>query len=47
VSGFERPGSLRLEGVAPFGSPAFILAARAGRATLLLPRDNRVLSGAC
>jgi hypothetical protein len=41
--GFERPASLRLEGVAPFGPPAFILAARAGTGTLLLPRDDRVL----
>jgi len=46
VAGFERPGSMRLEGVAPFGPPAFILAARAGEATLLLPRDNRVVRGA-
>ena len=43
IAGFERPASMRLEGVAPFGPPAFILAARAGTATLLLPRDNRVL----
>lgn len=46
VAGFERPASMRLEGVAPFGSPAFILAARGDTATLLLPRDNRVLRGA-
>jgi outer membrane biogenesis lipoprotein LolB len=46
VAGFERPASMRLEGVAPFGPPAFILAARAGTATLLLPRDERVLTGA-
>ena len=44
--GFERPASIRLEGVAPFGPPAFILAGRATSATLLLPRDNRVLTGA-
>lgn len=43
--GVERPASLRLEGVAPFGPPAFILAARAGTGTLLLPRDERVLRG--
>jgi hypothetical protein len=43
IAGFERPASMRLEGVAPFGPPAFILVARAGTATLLLPRDNRVL----
>ncbi len=44
--GVARPDLLRLEGLAPFGAPAFILAARGGRATLLLPRDNRVLSDA-
>lgn len=46
IAGFERPGSLRLEGVAPFGPPAFILAGRGDTATLLLPRDNRVLRDA-
>src|SRR5690348_11136026 len=47
VAGFERPASMRLEGVAPFGPPAFILAARGRNATLLLPRDQpRVLRGA-
>jgi hypothetical protein len=46
VSGFERPGSMRLEGVAPFGPPAFILVTRGDSATLLLPRDNGVLRGA-
>ena len=46
IAGFERPDSMRLEGVAPFGPPVFILAARGGSATLLLPRDNRVLTGA-
>jgi hypothetical protein len=34
---------VRLEGVAPFGAPVFILAARDERATLLLPRERRVL----
>lgn len=43
IAGFERPASMRLEGVAPFGPPAFILAARGGAATLVLLRDNRVL----
>ena len=43
IIGVERPASLRLEGVAPFGPPAFILAARGGSGTLLLPRDERVL----
>jgi hypothetical protein len=46
LAGFERPASMRLEGVAPFGPPAFILAARGDTATLLLPRDSRVLRGA-
>lgn len=45
-AGFERPASMRLEGVAPFGPPAFILAARGDMATLLLPRDSRVIRGA-
>jgi outer membrane lipoprotein-sorting protein len=45
-AGFERPSSMRLEGVAPFGPPAFILVARGGEATLLLPRDERVVRGA-
>jgi hypothetical protein len=43
IAGFARPGSMRLEGVAPFGPPAFILAARPGAAVLLLQRDERVL----
>jgi hypothetical protein len=46
VAGFARSASMRLEGVAPFGPPAFILTARAGTAVLLLPRDSRVLRGA-
>jgi hypothetical protein len=46
VAGFARPSSMRLEGVAPFGPPAFILAARGDTAVLLLPRDSRVLRGA-
>lgn len=46
VFGFERPASLRLEGVAPFGQPAFILVARSDEATLLLPRDGAVVRGA-
>jgi hypothetical protein len=46
VAGFERPASMRLEGVAPFGPPAFILAARGGTAVLLLPRDERILRDA-
>ena len=47
IAGFARPASMRLEGVAPFGPPAFILASHDGDAVLLLPRDApRVLRGA-
>jgi hypothetical protein len=45
IAGFERPASMRLEGVAPFGPPAFILATNGDLAVLLLPRDERVLRG--
>ena len=44
ITGLQRGGAARLEGVAPFGAPVFILAARAELATLLLPRDRRVLA---
>lgn len=40
------PEALRLEGVAPFGSPVFILVAEGSRGTLLLLRDRRVLQNA-
>lgn len=43
VAGLEAGGAARLEGLAPFGAPLFILAGRAERATLLLPRERRVL----
>jgi hypothetical protein len=46
VAGFARPASMRLEGVAPFGPPAFILASRPEMTVLLLPRESRVLHGA-
>src|SRR6185436_20120290 len=42
-AGLERGGDVRLEGVAPFGAPVFILAGKNDKATLLLPRDHRVL----
>jgi hypothetical protein len=42
LAGFQPPAA-RLEAVAPFGAPLFILAERGGDATLLLPRDERVL----
>jgi hypothetical protein len=45
-AGLAAPASIRFEGVAPFGQPFFILAARDNRGTLLLPRDNRVLKDA-
>jgi outer membrane biogenesis lipoprotein LolB len=41
-SGFEAGGALRLEGIAPFGPPTFILAGRNDTATLVM-RDRRVL----
>jgi hypothetical protein len=37
------PGGIRLEGVAPFGQPVFILVGTPSDATLLLPRDERVV----
>lgn len=43
VAGLEAGGSVRLEGLAPFGPPVFILAGRQERAMLLLPREHRVL----
>jgi hypothetical protein len=46
VVGAAVPDRIRLEALAPFGPPVFILAAHDGRATLLLPRDDRVLSDA-
>jgi outer membrane lipoprotein-sorting protein len=44
-AGFARPDSMRLEGVAPFGPPAFILVSRDRTATLVLPRESSVLRG--
>ncbi len=41
-----RPASLRLEGLAPFGAPAFVLVAGSAPAVLLLPRERRVVTGA-
>ncbi|MEO6213149.1 MAG: hypothetical protein ABIP65_05930 [Vicinamibacterales bacterium] len=45
-AGFAAPDEMVLEGLAPFGKPAFLLTARGGDATLVLPRDERVLRGA-
>jgi len=44
LTGLEAGGAVRLEAVAPFGAPFFILAGRNERATLVLPRERRVLS---
>ena len=41
--GVARPASARLEATAPFGAPLFIFVAHDDEATLLLPRDDRVL----
>lgn len=46
LAGLQAPDGLRLEGVAPFGPPYFILVASGGLATLLLEREDRVLSDA-
>jgi outer membrane biogenesis lipoprotein LolB len=43
LTGLESGGAVRLEAVAPFGAPFFILAGRNERATLVLPRERRVL----
>lgn len=46
-AGFTDEGQARLEGRAPFGRPVFVLVAPSvSRATLILPRENRVLTGA-
>ena len=43
LAGLASGGHARLEGLAPFGPPVFILAARAEAATLVLPRERRIL----
>lgn len=45
-AGLAAPAAIRFEAVAPFGPPVFVLAGRDNRATLLLPRDDRVLRDA-
>jgi len=45
-AGLAAPEDIVLEGLAPFGKPAFVLSGRGGQATLWLPRDERVLRGA-
>lgn len=44
--GVAAPASARIEAVAPFGQPVFILVARGAEATLLLPREDRVVERA-
>jgi outer membrane lipoprotein-sorting protein len=41
--GVAAPASARIEAVAPFGPPVFIFVATGDDATLLLPRDDRIL----
>ena len=45
LAGLAEPGAVRLEGLAPFGPPAFIFVAQPGRAALLMPRESRALVG--
>jgi outer membrane biogenesis lipoprotein LolB len=45
-AGLEAPAAVRFEAIAPFGQPFFILAGRDDRASLLLPRENRILTDA-
>jgi len=45
LGGVAAPSSVRLEALAPFGQPIFIFVAMDDQATLLLPRDERVLQG--
>jgi hypothetical protein len=44
--GLADGNSMRLELIAPFGPPGFILVAQGGEGTLLLPRDNAVVKAA-
>jgi hypothetical protein len=43
MAGFAAPASARLEAVASFGQPLFVFVATSDEASLLLPRDRRVL----
>ena len=43
TAGLARPSSARLEAVASFGQPVFVFVATGGDASLVLPRDRRVL----
>jgi hypothetical protein len=44
LMGLEPGGAVRLEAVAPFGAPFFVMAGRNERVTLILPREHRVLN---
>jgi len=46
LAALARPARLRLVGVAPFGSPGFVLVVDADAAVLVLPRDRRVVTDA-
>ncbi|MFP5378171.1 MAG: hypothetical protein ACLGHP_00120 [Vicinamibacteria bacterium] len=46
IAGFAAPASIRLEAVAPFGPPGFILAGVNDRARLVFPRERQVLDEA-
>lgn len=43
LAGLAAPDSLYMEAPAPFGAPVFVMGATRGDATLVLPRDRRVL----
>lgn len=45
VAGFADPDAMRVEAVAPFGAPVFVIVSKAGVATLLLPRESAALEG--
>jgi hypothetical protein len=45
LAGLAAPASVYLDAVAPFGASLFIYSAQQDDATLLLPRDGRVLRG--
>lgn len=46
LAGFAAPASIRLEAVAPFGPPGFILAGVNDRARLVFPRERQMLADA-
>jgi hypothetical protein len=46
LAGLAAPESVYIEAPAPFGAPLFVIGGTGGTATLLLPRDRRVLERA-